>query len=376
MNIDARELIILSAIPGIGSQRLRGLVNHFRDTHPVFQATAADLIHVPGIEKTTALSIRAFFRSEQYNVAKHNADNQLSRANKSGARILTCWDKEYPTNLMRIYDPPPYLFVRGTLREDDECSVAVVGTRSPTDYGRTLAEALSMELAPMGVTVVSGLARGIDTAAHLGALKGRGRSIAVIGSGIDLIYPPENKQLAQRLIASGALLSECAMGAKPDAINFPRRNRIISGISLGTLVVETGIRGGAMITAATALDQNREVFAVPASINGTQQSGANLLIKEGRAKLIENVQDILSELEPRLKKGLPTNRRSGREHSPPPELTLFEGKVYHAIGSEPTHVDLIAMNAGLSTADTLVHLLSLELKGGVRQIPGKFFLKT
>jgi DNA processing protein len=251
--------------------------------------------------------------------------------------------------------------------------VAIVGTRSPSVYGKQMAEQFAAGLASMGITVISGLARGIDTVAHSAALKAGGRTIPVIGSGIDVIYPPENRQLVDRILEAGALVSEFEMGAKPDAGNFPRRNRIISGISLGTVVVETGANGGAMITATTALDQNRDVFAIPSAVNSKIRSGANLLIKDGRALLVETVDDILEELGPRLKHIVRDNTRLRKE--PPPDLSLFERQVLDAMGDDPIHIDALAERAGVSVSDALVHLLSLEFKRAVRQIPGKYFAR-
>ncbi len=221
-----------------------------------------------------------------------------------------------------------------------------------------------------GLTVVSGLARGIDTAAHTAALKAGGRTLAVIGSGIDVIYPSENKRLAERISHKGAILSEYEMGAKPDAVNFPRRNRIISGLALGTLIVETTETGGAMITASTALDQNREVFAVPGPITENRSRGTNLLIKEGRAKLVEQVDDIVSELQTKLRPRLRTEEK--KIEIP---LSLFEKRLFDCLGSGPLHIDAIAAQTGLATSDALVNLLSLEFKGIVKQLPGKMFVR-
>jgi len=287
--------------------------------------------------------------------------------------MLTFWDAEYPEHLKRIYDPPPFLFLGGSLLPRDAAAVAVVGTRSPTAYGLRIAERFAMELAAKGITIVSGLARGIDTAAHGAALKAAGRTVAVIGSGIDNIYPTENSGLAHRLAANGALMSEFIMGTKPDATNFPQRNRIISGMSLGTVVVETGVEGGAMITARLALDQNREVFAVPSPLSPGGKSGTNLLIREGNAFLVESAEDILQELASQLK-GLIAGPPP-RPQPPPPPLTLFEQKLIDVLDDHPQHIDIVADHAGFTTSEALVHLLSLEFKGAARQLPGKLFLK-
>jgi len=339
----------------------------------VFEASPGHLVAVEGIERRTALSIVGFFRGSGPAEARRFAAEQLSRVNRVNGRIVTFWDDDYPAGLKRIYDPPPFLFVRGPLSEADSTSIALVGTRSPTPYGTQMAERFASDLARLGIPVISGLARGIDTSSHVATLKARGRTVAVIGSGIDIIYPPENKPLAERMINDGAIISEYPAGTKPDAGNFPRRNRLISGMALATVVVETGTDGGAMITATTALDQNREIFAVPSAVNEKRRSGTNLLIKEGRAMLTESVEDILAELAPKLKGIL--------KHPPsttavaPPELTLFEHQIFDAMGDDPLHIDTLAERAGQSTADTLVHLLSLEIKGVIRQMPGKMFIR-
>src|SRR5207249_2613278 len=207
--------------------------------------------------------------------------------------------------------------------------------------------------------------RGIDTAAHSATLKAGCRTLAVIGSGIDVIYPPENKQLFERIVERGVVISEFLMGAKPDAGNFPRRNRIISGIALGTIVAETGIEGGAMITASTALDQNRAIFAIPSAVSDKRKSGTNLLIKEGRAALAETVEDILAELQPQLKRWLPSQGEAPKKQAP--ELTLFEQQLHDVLTEDPIHIDIIAERTGLATSDALVHLLSMEFKGVVKQ---------
>jgi DNA processing protein len=373
MDFDVRDLLLLSTIPGIGPTRLRALINHFEDPSAVATATAKQLVAIEGVERKTAQTIIDFFRGTRVPQAKRYVDDQLKRLNKVNGRVVTLWDKEFPSNLKRIYDPPPLLFVRGRFVESDNHSIAIVGTRTPSSYGTQMAERFAGELAKLGIPIVSGLARGIDTCAHAATIKVRGRTVAIIGSGIDVIYPPENKQLADRIIEDGALVSEFAMGAKPDAGNFPRRNRLISGMSLGSVIVETGIEGGAMITAAIALDQNREVFAIPSAINDRRKSGTNRLIKEGKAVLVESIEDILAELVPQLKRVL-------KDHEPlhkrvPPELTLFEHQLYDVMDDEPIHIDALAERAGLPTSDALVQLLSLEFKGAVKQMPGKMFVK-
>jgi DNA processing protein len=349
------------------------LVSFFRDTASIIGASPRDLLKAEGIDRRTALSIATFLRHGIPREASAFADDQLRRMNRAQGRMITFWDDEYPEQLRRIYDPPPYLFLNGGLIPQDAAAVAIVGTRSPTTYGVRVADRFAAELAAKGITIVSGLARGIDTIAHGAAVKAGGRSIALIGSGIDVIYPPENADLARLLRTHGALASEFAMGAKPDAVNFPQRNRLISGISLGSVVIETGIEGGAMITARSALDQGREVFAVPSPVMAAARSGTNLLIREGSAYLVESIDDILQELAPKLSGFIPALNSAQKPLLPP--LTLFEQRLFDVLDNHPKHIDLVAEHSGFSTAEALVHLLTLEFKGAVRQLPGKLFLR-
>lgn len=374
MTIDTRELLILSMIPGVGSTRLISLISHFRESHRVTTAPAKELIHVAGIEKKTALNIVEFFRSPAADGAARFADDQLRRLDKSNTRILRYWDKDFPSNLKNTFDPPAFLFLRGTIAGEDNYSVGIVGTRTASPYGMQIAEQFSEGLAKLGVTTVSGLARGIDTIAHSSTVKAGGRTLAVLGSGVDVIYPPENKDLAERIVSNGALISEYMMGAKPDAQNFPRRNRIISGLALGIIVIETSIEGGAMITAGLAFDQSREVFAVPTAINHKKKSGTNLLIKQDKATLVECVEDVIEILAPQLRHVLHSSRRY--EPQPPPSLSMFEQQLYDIMNLDPIHIDALAERAGISTADALVQLLSMEFKGLVKQLPGKMFVRV
>jgi DNA processing protein len=362
---NVRDLLELSSVHRIGPQKIRNLIAHFHSPGEVLQASPRELIRVAGIEKKLASNIVHNKGGGRF------ADEQLKRVNRIGARIITIWDADYPDLLKKIYDPPALLFVLGKFNPGDKHSIAIVGTRTPSPYGQIVAETMTRDLTQLGITVVSGLARGIDTIAHTATLKAKGRTIAVIGSGLDVPYPPENRRLQELIANQGVVVSEFPMGAKPDATNFPRRNRIISGLSIGTLVVESGEDGGAMITASTALDQNREVFAIPGNINEKRSAGPNELIREGRAKLVQRVEDILEELGPQLrhllKKDAPADAAL--------DLTLFERKIYDRLTSTPIHIDTLSELAESSTADALVSLLSLEFKGLVRQLPGKLFLR-
>jgi DNA processing protein len=363
-------LLVLSQVPGIGPHRLRSLVAHFGDASRVAGASARELLAVEGIERKTAAIIASFFRGSRA-AAELFAADQLLRLERLGGRLVTLWDHDYPSHLTTIFDPPPFLFLRGTLDTADNTSIALVGTRTPSPYGILMAERFAEGLAALGIPVVSGLARGIDTVAHAASVRAGNRTLAVIGSGLDVLYPGENAPLAERIVGRGALLSEFPLGTKPDAVNFPRRNRIVSGMTLGTVVIETATDGGAMITAGLAADQGREVFAVPSAAGGRRPSGTNLLIKEGKAKLTESIDDILVELAPRLKSILPQDdARRGA-----PALTLFEQQLVEILGSDPVHIDTLAARTGFSVADALVHLLALEFKGIVRQRPGKVFVR-
>lgn len=370
---NVKDLIILSRIPGIGPNRLRILVSHFENPTEALAGSAREIANIEGFSKKLAVAVSSFKKSSKYSEASKYADHQLSKLNKAGGNIVTFWGKEYPEFLKKIYDPPPYMFVKGGIKNEDKYSIAIVGTRNPSHYGITIAEKFSQELSRLGITIVSGLARGIDTVAHNAVIKIGGRTISVIGSGIDVIYPPENKNLFEKISEIGAVVSEYDMGTQPDAGNFPRRNRIISGISLGTIIIETTIDGGAMITANTALDQNRDVFAVPGLITEKRSTGCNTLIRDGRAKLVTAIDDILEELEYKLRPILKGTAILAPK--PEPELSLFEKKIYEILNEEPLHIDLLSEKAGMSTTDALVNLLNLEFKGLVKQIPGKLFLR-
>ena len=365
-------LLVLSQVPGVGAHRLRSLVAHFGDASLVARATPRELAAVEGIDRKTAVVIAGFFRGGQA-AAERFAEDQLVRLGRLGGRLVTLWDGEYPAHLTTIFDPPPLLFLRGAFEVSDNSSVALVGTRTPSSYGILMAERFAEGLAALGIPVVSGLARGIDTAAHTATVRAGGRTIAVIGSGLDVLYPAENAPLAERIVAGGALVSEFPCGTKPDAVNFPRRNRIVSGMTLGTVVIETGVDGGATITAGLAAEQGREVFAVPSAAGGHSPSGTNLLIKEGKAKLTESINDILEELAPRLKAILP--QEGTRTPAAGPPLTLFEQQLVDGLGDDPVHIDALATRTGFTVPDALVHLLSLEFKGIVRQRPGKVFVR-
>lgn len=360
------DLYLLLSVERIGPAKIRSLLSKFRTFQNIFSASNQELQEVEGISKELSSRIRKIY--SQRNLVKEFVEKELNHLKKIGSRIVTVWDDDYPKLLKKIYDPPLLLYVKGKFDEKDDYSIAVVGTRGPTNYGKLQAEKLVADLADQGVTIISGLARGIDSIAHKTSLKHNSRTIAVIGSGLDVIYPPENKKLFDEIAEKGVIISEFVLGTKPDAINFPKRNRIISGMSLGTLVIETGINGGAMQTARLALDQNREVFAVPGNLGVRQSEGTNLLIQRGEAELVTSAEDILNELELKLKPIIGINIPK-----PEKDLNMFEEKIYNSLSNEPLHIDKISELTNLSTSDCLVHLLSLEFKGLVKQLPGKVF---
>ena len=360
------DLNLLLSVEGIGPGKIHSLLARFKTVDNIFSSGYNQLIKTPGINKNLAGRIlkSCSTRSKIRDITLR----ELDRLRKMNAYVATVWDEEYPDLLKKIYAPPLLLFCKGIMHKRDEFPIAVVGTRQPTGYGRIQTEKLTAELAAQKITIVSGLARGIDSITHSAALKNSARTIAVIGSGLDVIYPPENKKLFEQISEHGLIVSEYGLGTKPDAQNFPRRNRIISGMSLGCLVIETGITGGAMQTAAFALEQNREVFAVPGNLGVKQSEGTNLLIQRGEAKLVRSAEDVLVELNLKLK---PVQNNFGKIKRE--GLNLFEEKILSALEPEPLHVDNIAALTGFNVSDCLVHLLTLEFKGAVKQLPGKIF---
>ena len=355
--------IALSSINGLGGVTYKNLISRFSDPPKVFSAAYDDLLKVEGVSPNLAKLIKGF---EDWESAKEEAD----KLKKLGLNLLVLTDPAYPKNLYNIYNAPPYLYIAGKITKDDKKAIAIVGSRIPDVYGKKVTEQIAAELSRNGITIVSGLARGIDSIAHRACLKAGGRTLAVLGSGIDAIYPPENKSLYNEISQNGAVLSEFKIGTKPESGNFPRRNRIISGLSLGTLVVQATEKSGSLITAEFALEQNREVFAIPGNIGSKLSKGANKLIKKG-AKLVNDVDDILEEIGGFIgatpkKKVLNTVQIEGLEPA--------EKLIYEIISTEQLHIDQIIKMSNLDSSIVLANLLSLELKGIVSQLPGKYFL--
>lgn len=352
---EVKYWIGLNMIPGIGAVRFKNLLDYFGNAHSAWVATEREL-QAAGLDS----------RSTEALVTTRGSislEEVTDRLEEEGAAVVTWEDESYPSRLRQIHSAPPLLYVKGGLLPGDEWAVSVVGTRTATAYGKQLVEEIAGDLARSGIVVVSGLARGIDSLAHRAALRAGGRTIAVLGSGIDIIYPREHRDLARKVVEQGALITEYALGTKPEAGNFPARNRVISGLSLGTLVVEAGNRSGALITADYALEQGREVFALPGNANSPKSQGTNRLIQEGAAKLVMSVEDILEELNLTLVE----RHREVRTIVPDDER---EARILEHVSTEPIHVDEIRERTNLPIAEVSSTLAMMELKGMVRQVGG------
>lgn len=305
-------------------------------------------------------------------------ERELELIKKYNVRVISYSDEEYPENLREIHSPPTILYIKGKITPEDKFAIAIVGSRNASHYGITTAERLGYELASRGFTIISGLARGIDAGGHRGALKAKGRTIAVLGSGLANVYPPEHMALAEEVAKNGAVVSEFPMEVVPLKENFPRRNRIISGLSLGVVVVEAARNSGALITADFALEQGRELYAVPGQARAVTSFGTNMLIRQG-AKLVESADDIIEELEDIIKGHL-KNERVLTNNDGPHSLAMHnlnesERKVFGAVKDEPTFIDDIVDVSNLSTNEILDCLTKLELKGLIEQLPGKLYVK-
>lgn len=351
---DLKYRVGFNKIPGIGRVRFSQLEAFFGDLEAAWRASPADL-RAAGLDRRAVENVVAARPTI-------SVDAEMDKLQRHGIRALSWNDAAYPARLKEVYDVPPLIFVRGTLEPSDEWAIAVVGTRQSTVYGRQVAERLVEELVNNRITIVSGLARGIDSIAHRTALESGGRTIAVFACGLDLVYPAENTKLAQAIMDRGALISEYPLGTRPKGDNFFRRNRILSGLSLGVLVVEAGKRSGALITAHLALEQNREVFAVPGSILSPASRGTNSLIQYG-AKLVTQAQDVLEELNltmiPRqmeMRALLPANET--------------ESQLLSYLSHEPTHIDEVCRQSSLPVSTVSSNLAMMELKGMVRQMGG------
>jgi len=358
-------LLALNSIPDVGFVRINNLAKRFGGIKQIFGAGRSELEEVEKIGPKIAAAI--------INCDKEKAlARETELIERYGVKVISYFDEDYPANLKEIYDPPVILYVKGELKDDDRYSIGIVGSRHASRYGLQTAERLGCELAAMGITVVSGLARGIDAAGHRGALKAKGRTIAVLGSGLAKVYPEEHIRLADDIIRDGAVVSEFPMATEPYKDNFPRRNRIISGLSLGVIVVEAAKNSGALITTDFALEQGRELFAVPGQAQAATAAGTNMLIRQG-AKLVESADDVIEELGDVIK---------GHMKAAPAVKDLSvkgtdarEEKVLGALSDDPVSIDDIVDEAGLPVVEAMDCLTRLELKGIVAQLPGKSYIR-
>lgn len=353
-------------VEDIGSIRLGKLLEFFSSPKDILNAPLEKLRAVSGISQKTACQISAF--------KKENLAQELNLAKSLNLTILTIEDNDYPENLRQIPGAPIVIYVLGRLEQHDKFSIAIVGSRRASYYGLSCAEKFAQELSQSGLTVVSGMARGIDTAAHKGALKAGGRTIAVLGSGFHNLYPPENKDLAEEIAQAGAVVSEFPLSTPPRKENFPRRNRIISGLSEGVLVVEAARNSGALITADFALEQGREVFALPGKVDARTAFGTNELIKQG-AKLVCSVEDIVEEINLGKYISHPRSRQS-TENIPRERLAGQEEGIYNILSGEPLLLDDIVEQANLNVTVVLDMLFRLQMKKLIQQLPGKHFVKS
>ena len=364
MSPDREELIAwirLSRLE-IAPRKAAALLERFGNPRAVFQAKTRQLAEVRGLGEPVIAKIAESDASA--------AETDLEKMAKVGARLVTLGDSEYPANLKQIYDPPIVLYVKGELKESDRFAVAIVGSREASEYGRVMTVRIASELCARGLVIVSGGARGIDTFAHRGALDAGGRTIAVLGCGVDVVYPGENKKLFEAIAAHGAVISEYPMGAKPEGWRFPGRNRIISGLSKGVLVCEGRADSGALITANFAAEQGRDVFALPGGVDTEKSKGPHKLIKEG-AKLVEEASDILEEF------GISSEPNAKLElESPLDNLDPQERALVELLDLRPKHVDVIIREISLPPSQVISLLTLLEMRGLIRRVPGNAYVRA
>ncbi|WP_372797356.1 DNA-processing protein DprA [Pontiella sp.] len=360
---ERQAYIVLNMIEGLGPVTVRRLIDCLGSPKAILEADREALMQARGVGEKLALKIV---------VQRDSIDPEaeIEKAEEQGARIITPLDEEYPDALKAIHDPPLALYIKGHLHDADRKALAIVGSRATSQYGLKAADRFAFQLGQTGFTVVSGLARGTDTAAHMGALKSKGRTIAVLGGALDCLYPPENAELAEKIAKQGAVISEYPLGRQADRMTFPYRNRIISGLSMGVLLIESDIKGGSMHTADAATEQGRTVFALPGRIDTPGAKGPHLLIRNG-AKLVQSLDDILEEYEllmPAAELEAPAAATAARPDVP---LTEPESNVVQALWEEPLDVDALARAVGLASHELSGLLLGLEMKRVIRTLPGK-----
>jgi len=360
---DYAPWLALGRIKGVGGVNFKKITTRFADPTAIFRASPAELAEIEGLHRDLIDNIANFADWAE-------VDDEIKRARAAGIKMIPFSAAAYPSRLRAIADPPPLLYVKGEVGNDDR-AVAIVGSRSASDYGRRIARDLARGLVSFGFTVISGMARGIDGMAHESAIRAGGRTVAVLGCGVDRAYPPEHEMLYRRISESGAVISELPLGARPIAFNFPARNRLISGLSLGVVVVEATEKSGSLITASLAAEQGREVFAVPGEAGASRSRGSHRLIRQG-AKLVETVDDIIEEIAPQL-------ARRGGDAARPSACTLPENsgpaarQIFALLNQSSLQVDQVIEQTGLAAPQVLQVLLDLELQGFVSQAPGKIY---
>lgn len=362
---ELEALVSLNMVGEIGSIRLKKLLQFFDKPENILKASREKLMAVSGIGEKIADKICS--------LKSQDLDKEFTLVKKYGLKIMTYEDKDYPENLKNISDPPIILYIKGELRPEDKIAIAIVGSRRASFYGLSCAERFASDLSEQGLTVVSGMAAGIDTYAHKGALKKQGRTIAVMGSGFEHIYPAQNKELVEEISQNGAVISEFPLETRPLRQNFPQRNRVISGLSLGVLVVEAARNSGALITADFALEQGREVFALPGKVDSHTSFGTNTLIKQG-AKLVSCIDDILEEFNLAISE--PTQPAGLLDKNSPSNLGNEEGNLYDLLSEQPITLDEIAEKTDMDISRLSALLLRLQMKKLIRQLPGRQFVRN
>lgn len=357
--------LALNMVPGVGRKLYHRLIKHFQAPAEVFKASHSQLLQVEGVGENLAEAVSSFDVDKVIDQEKKLVE--LNRVS-----IITFQDDIYPENLKKIYDPPPVLYMKGSIVKSDNVAVAIVGTRAPTRYGKLVTEKIASGLTERGVIIISGMASGIDSIAHRSAIVAGGRTIAVFGCGVNMTYPAENINLKEKIKENGAVLSEFPMNAKPERPNFPMRNRIISGLSLGTIVIEAAEKSGALITSDFALEQGKDVFAVPGNINSPKSKGTNRLIKMG-AKLVENADDVIEEFPYEIKMLLQAGSKQ-KKKTEVPGLTNDEKKIYSLLSEEEIHIDALIEESNLPSQKVSALLIQMELKDIIKQQSGKMFV--
>ena len=363
MKEDSLLLVALNMIPDLGSIKIQSIAEKFKGYSEFIKAEPKEFLEIPGIGKKISEKIITY-------KAKIEPYREIEKATKQGVNIVTLFDKDYPEQLKQIYDPPPVLYIKGQKSILNNKAIAIVGSRKASTYGRRVAVNFAKELALMDINVVSGMARGIDSFAHKGAIEAGGPTTAIFGCGIDIVYPPENVTLMQKIVECGCVISSFPLGTAPLSANFPARNRIISGLSLGTLVVEAAERSGSLITADFSLEQGREVFAIPGNIFSPYSRGTHKLIKQG-AKLVENIDDILNELYLERLDNKDIEEKFDLKNLTVPARTLFE-----LIDYQPIQIEQLIEKTQSDSRNVNAVLTRLELKGLILALPGGYYVRN